>query len=271
MTYIIFAVFDFYGLAVKPPNMVGRPMPQLTFKNWLSKAQLEPRDLQDRVYVVEFWATWCPPCIVSMPHMNQLAKKYRQNEVFFISVSLDYGERQPKAFLDGNNFDNLFIPMNSTMADKLGIIWIPMAYIVGTDGKILWQGIPSTEAFEYNLDKIVKESPPVFLSGVDLGPYEELRFQLSGCRGFPGAYRKLRMDMRDGKSPNAALAAKIIQTIDEKIISRIEQIRKIQADDPDKAVLLYHKLISRFKSAEPIDQAKAEYEKLKNEIIPEQK
>jgi thiol-disulfide isomerase/thioredoxin len=267
----IFFIIGFTCLSAGPPNLLGRPMPKLTVKDWLSKQQLEPQDLQDRVYVVEFWATWCHPCIVSMPLTNQLARKYRQNEVLFISISVDFDQRQPKTFIDRNNFDNLFIAMDGGMNEKLGVTWIPMAYIVGTDGKILWQGIPSSEAFEYALEKIVKESPPAFLSGVDLGPYEELRFQLSGCRGFPRAYRKLCMDMRNEKSPSAAIAAKIIEKIDNRILSRIEQIRKIQTDDPERAALLYHKLIYRFKGAEPIEQAKAEYEKLKENPKKEEK
>jgi thiol-disulfide isomerase/thioredoxin len=259
----IFFIIGFTCPAAGPPNLVGSEMPQLAVKDWLSKEQLELQDLADRIYVVEFWATWCGPCILTMPHTNELAKKYRQDEVLFISVSVDDDQRPPKTFIDRNNFDNLFFVMDGGMAEKLGVTWIPMAYIVGTDGRILWQGIPSSRAFEYALENIVKESPPAFLSGVDLGPFEDLRFQLSGCRGFPGAYRKLRADMQNGKSPNAAVTAKIIKTIDARITSRIEQIRKIQADNPERAVLLYHKLISRFKGAEPIEQAKAEYEKLK--------
>jgi thiol-disulfide isomerase/thioredoxin len=263
MCVLVFLIIGFNCMAVEPPNLIGRQMPRLSVKDWLSKQQLEPRDLQDRVCVIEFWAAWCPPCIVSMPHMNQLAEKYRRNGVLFISISRDPGPRQPKTFIDKNSFDNLFVAMDNGMGETLGIVWIPMAYIVGTDGKILWQGIPSTQAFEYALEEIVKESPPAFLSDVDLGPYEGLRFQLSGCRGFPRAYRKLCADMRNDKSLNAAVAAKIIETIDAKIASHIEQIRKIQADEPDKAIRLYQKLISRFKGAGPVKQAKTEYEKLK--------
>ncbi len=263
MFVLVFLIFPCACLAIAPPDLVGTKMTKLAVKDWLSRQQLVPQDLADRIYVVEFWATWCPPCIMSMPHMNQLAKKYRPDEVFFISISVDNGRERPKTFIERNSFDNLFVVMNDGMAEKLTVTWIPMAYIVGTDGKILWQGIPSSQAFEFALEKIVKESPPAFLSGVDLGPYEDLRFQLSGCKGFPRAYRKLREDMRNDKSPNAAVAAKIIQTIDARIISRIEQIRKIQTDDPEKAIGLYHKLISKFKGAEPIEQAKTEYEKLK--------
>jgi thiol-disulfide isomerase/thioredoxin len=260
---MVFAVFNFTGLAAGTPNLVGRDMPRLDLKNWLSKEKLDTRDLEDRIYIVEFWATWCPSCVQAMPHLNELAEKYRPNEVFFISVSRDRGARQLKTFIDKNKFDNLFVAMDGGIGDKLTVTWIPIAYIVGTDGKILWQGIAATQAFDSTLEKIVKAAPLAFLSDVDLGPYEDLRFQLSGCSGFPRAYKRLRLEMRNSKSENADTAAEIIKAIDAKLSARIEQIRLIQEDDSDTAVFLYRKLIFRFKGAEPISQARAEYEKLK--------
>jgi len=262
---IVFAAFDFNCLSAGPTNLIGRDMPQLGIKSWLSEEQLRPYDLEDRIYVLEFWATWCPSCVQLMPHLNELAKKYRPNEVFFITLSEDQNARQPKAFIDKNNFDNLFVAMDSGISDKLGVTWIPMAYIVGADGKVLWQGIPASQAFDNALEKIVKAAPPAFLNDVDLGPYEDLRFQLSGCSGFPRAYKTLRMEMRKDKSGNAGIAAEVIKAIDTKINSRIGQIRKIQADNPETAVDLYRKLIFRFNSAEPIDRAKTEYKKLKEQ------
>lgn len=39
------------------------------------------------VYVVEFWATWCQPCIAGMPHLSRLQEKYAKDGVFIISVT----------------------------------------------------------------------------------------------------------------------------------------------------------------------------------------
>ena len=40
-----------------------------------------------KVYVVEFWATWCPPCRTTIPHLTELQKKYKDKGVVFIGVS----------------------------------------------------------------------------------------------------------------------------------------------------------------------------------------
>jgi thiol-disulfide isomerase/thioredoxin len=245
----------------EPPNLVGCTMPQLTVTNWLSANQLDPRDLEGRIYVVEFWATWCPTCMVRMPHLNELAQKYRSDGVIFLTFSENHCLDKPQAYIEKKKYD-FFAAMDTGASSKLGVTWIPMAYIVGCDGKILWQGEPN-DAFEAALEKAVKAAPPAFLKGVDLGCYENLRFKLSGCCGFCEAYKTLRADAENKESENAAVAAQIIKTIDARITARINKIRAIQKVDPDAAAKLYRRLVARFKGAEPTAQAKAEYEKLK--------
>ena len=44
----------------------------------------------DSVYIVNFWATWCKPCVEELPHFIALAKKYESHKVHFIFVSLDF-------------------------------------------------------------------------------------------------------------------------------------------------------------------------------------
>jgi hypothetical protein len=182
-----------------------------------------------------------------------------------VTFSRDRSAKEVLNFLKEKNI-NLYAAMAAGISDKLGVSWIPIAYIVGNNGKVLWQGNPVSEAFDVALEKAVKSAPPAFLKDVDLGPYEHLRFRLSGCTGFSNAYRTLHMETRRDKSKNAYIAAGVIKALDTKINIRIEQIRSIQDNDPQAAILLYRELISRFRGAEPINRAKAEYEKLKNSL-----
>ena len=50
-----------------------------------SKASLE--SLKGKVVIIEFWATWCAPCIAQMPHLNELARKFKNSNVLFLAVS----------------------------------------------------------------------------------------------------------------------------------------------------------------------------------------
>lgn len=55
---------------------VGDPMPEMQYSRWLKGKPFKP-DQKDMVYVYEFWATWCGPCIGAMPHLSELARKYK--------------------------------------------------------------------------------------------------------------------------------------------------------------------------------------------------
>ena len=41
----------------------------------------------EKIYVVEFWATWCPPCLTTIPHLTELQKKFKDQGVVVIGVS----------------------------------------------------------------------------------------------------------------------------------------------------------------------------------------
>ncbi len=59
----------------------------------------------DKLYVINFWATWCPPCVKELPHFQKVAKEFDKNEVSFLLVSIDFPsqiESHLKPFLKQN-------------------------------------------------------------------------------------------------------------------------------------------------------------------------
>lgn len=59
--------------------------PELAVAGWMNSEALNLKDLKGKIVVLDFWATWCGPCIASIPHNNELAKKYK-GKVVFIGV-----------------------------------------------------------------------------------------------------------------------------------------------------------------------------------------
>jgi thiol-disulfide isomerase/thioredoxin len=59
-------------------------------------------DLKGKVVLLDFWATWCPPCRRALPHVRDIAKKFQDQPLVVLSVSLDTDEQKWKDFITKN-------------------------------------------------------------------------------------------------------------------------------------------------------------------------
>lgn len=136
----------------KPASLdIGDRAPLLKPSRWL-KGSPVTRFEKGKVYVVEFWATWCGPCKAAMPHLSQLARKYN-GQVDLIGVDAFEPKELPKvaAFVkaQGKRMDYRVAadaPGDRTWGDWLtaaGESGIPTAFVVGKDGRVAWIGGPS--------------------------------------------------------------------------------------------------------------------------------
>lgn len=149
-----------------PALRVGLPAPAFKVAKWFKGTPVEKLEA-GKIYVVEFWATWCGPCRRTIPHLTELAHKHA-GKVTFIGV--DVWER-PKEQTDEAIFA-IVEPFVKEMGDKMdynvaadGIgktmatTWmiaadqrgIPCAFVVGRDGKIAWIGHPAA------MDTVIEE------------------------------------------------------------------------------------------------------------------
>ena len=63
-------------------SMVGQSLPKLSVQ-WLKKKP----DTDGKAMIVEFWATWCPPCRESIPHLNEIYAKYKEKGLQVIGIT----------------------------------------------------------------------------------------------------------------------------------------------------------------------------------------
>jgi len=63
----------------------GKPMPALTVTDWVN-GQVKPEDTKGKVVIVDFYATWCGPCMAAIPHNNELLKKYKEKGLVIVGV-----------------------------------------------------------------------------------------------------------------------------------------------------------------------------------------
>src|SRR5436189_5204296 len=65
---------------------LGDPAAALTIKDWVKGKAVDVKDGKN-IYVVEFWATWCGPCKVSIPHLTEMQAKFKDKGVVFVGIS----------------------------------------------------------------------------------------------------------------------------------------------------------------------------------------
>lgn len=110
----------------------------------------DPVEFQDgKVYVVEFWATWCPPCRTSIPHLTELQHKYKDKGVTIVGISTESDREEVKKFVAdwGAKMDyTVAIDADRSVSkhytEAFGAGGIPHAFIVDRQGKIAWHGHP---------------------------------------------------------------------------------------------------------------------------------
>lgn len=147
--------------ALPPVLHVGDAAPELPIAGVIKGNG--PSTLKGGVTVIEFWATWCGPCIASMPHLSDLADKYKGKVNFYSVNTWDFngkkaGEKEDMDthktrvadWVSKNTEKMRYNIVQDTQDDKISTSWmfaagkygIPCAFIVNEQGKIAWVGHP---------------------------------------------------------------------------------------------------------------------------------
>ena len=168
LSVISTAMAAFASVASAQSLKIGDAAPPLTVGKWVKGEPVAGFE-KGKIYVIEFWATWCVPCRVTIPKLSQMQAKHK--EVVFIGQDVweqDMKKVEPfvKEMGDKMNYrvatDDTSKDENGAMAtnwlDASGFVGLPVAFIVDRGGKIAWVG-PAAK-LEPELDKVLKAQPP---------------------------------------------------------------------------------------------------------------
>lgn len=131
-----------YG-GTRPPR-IGTPAPDFTLQDSDHKVSLS--DYRGKVVLLNFWATWCPPCIIEMPSLIALQQKMKDKDVVILGVSIDEDEAAYHKFLKnyGVNFVTVLDKDRKTPS-LYGTFGWPETYIIDRQGVVRRKFIGAAE------------------------------------------------------------------------------------------------------------------------------
>jgi peroxiredoxin len=100
-------------------------------------------DFKGKVVFLDFWATWCPPCILSLPEVEKLVDDYKSKQVEIISLSLDTNEEIVRKFMQAHKItSHVAVALDSGVEMRYNVNGIPAFFIIDKEGMVVdaWQG-----------------------------------------------------------------------------------------------------------------------------------
>jgi thiol-disulfide isomerase/thioredoxin len=251
---------------------VGDPAPPLKATKWLQGTEVTGFSA-GKVYVVEFWATWCGPCIVMMPHMSDMQEEFKDKGVTFIGFSAkDPGNTQEKVtqFVEKRGpklkYSFAYADDRDTYDSYMkaaGQNGIPCSYVVDQQGKIAFIGHPmfldvvlprvvegkwtpddvkSVTGIEKEIDAIFQAfgQPDTDAALKTLAEFEKKHPRLAGIPYFNGPRINLMLRAKkvdEAKATAEKILAKALKQEDPLALQTVSSVMRSPAARPHKELL----------------------------------
>ncbi len=150
------------GAALTAADPAGKTAPEFELKSIDGKSY-KLADLRGKAVLLNFWATWCPPCKIEIPWFIELQKQYADQGLVVVGVAMDDDTNKQKVVSDFANEMKIDYPIllgNDQVADQYGgVDALPTTFFIGRDGKIVRRvmGLAGHSEFEDAIQAALRE------------------------------------------------------------------------------------------------------------------
>jgi len=140
--------------------LVGKPAPAFKLPG-LDGKQVALADFKGKVVVLDFWATWCPPCVEGLPEIDKLAMEHKDDDVHVFAINQDEEKPQVEEFV---KTQSLKLPVLLDAGGKVGEQYfadpIPLTVVIGKDGVVrkIFMGIGHDDEIKKTVAEAAKAS-----------------------------------------------------------------------------------------------------------------
>jgi len=139
---------------------VEEPAPNFSARDLDSNEAVLDSFRGKKVVLLDFWATWCGPCRMAMPHLQTLHDSFKSRGLEILSVNLREPPQQVKHFIDKKKYTfRVVLDENGVIADLYGVRAIPTVVVVDRKGLVQWLhvGISESKELDELIDRLTKE------------------------------------------------------------------------------------------------------------------
>jgi thiol-disulfide isomerase/thioredoxin len=145
----------------KLQDQVKVAAPDFELKN-LTEEAVKLSSLKGKIVVLNFWATWCPPCKEEIPGFLKTMEEYKDKDVVFVFVDVNEGKKTVETFLKEKNFTSMNPVLDETgeVAGMYGIRGIPRTFILDKEGYVLLshEGFMDEGSLKASIEDAIKKS-----------------------------------------------------------------------------------------------------------------
>ena len=135
----LFITAVFLAMAVSCHGQgIGSTPPDFSAKD-IDGQEVTLSGLKGKVVLLDFWATWCPPCRVEVPHLIEIQRTFADKRFVLLSVSLDRDLQAARKFVADKEMDWVHIidwEAGRSIAEKYQVSYIPSTFIIDRQGKL---------------------------------------------------------------------------------------------------------------------------------------
>ena len=152
------------GVHARPAAVAtkGSTAPDFTLTD-LQGRSLRLSDLRGKAVILNFWATWCPPCKQEIPWFVDLQKRYGAQGLQVVGVSMDDGDQKNVATFAAQNSINypILLGTENVAQQYGGVDYLPTTFYITRDGAVLGRvfGQPEREEIERNVQRLIAGKP----------------------------------------------------------------------------------------------------------------
>ena len=126
-------------IASNPSVTDEEERPEIESYNWILedrfKKEVDFRQFKNKVIFINYWATWCPPCIAEMPSLNEVYQDYKDRVVFLFISGEEFETSQ--GFMNAKGYDLPVYRMKTNYPDPLEGYKLPTSYLIDKNGRIV--------------------------------------------------------------------------------------------------------------------------------------